>query len=274
MRRNLTIIFFIVVGLGFLWLWNDPQVQDKLKEYVENGEIRTLEARYTADQIMAQHRSELLGNSNRTFQESNVKFYPYLLLEAKYLGPDKKTAEGMVLWSLVDGEMVLDTDTWEKTHGFEDAIQANATSNDFKVMNALAKHQGTLTRDKLQTELNIELDSLDTWLDSARSKHLITQKGNVISLHFENPKILVSPKTDIKHWIVTKTYEHQQRVSNRYTKAQIEKVAKAAFGTDFSVRNSSEVFLPVYSIVVLNPDGSILTSYWNALNGQRILNKG
>jgi len=273
MPRYVTLAFIVAVGVGSWWLWNDSQLLDKVKDYVENGEIRTLEARYTADQIMAQNRNELLGNGNRTFQEPSLKFYPYLLLEAKYTRSDKKTAEGILLWGLVDGEMVLDTETWEKTHGFEDAINANATATDFKVLNALAKYNGTLTRDQLQRELNLELDTLDRWIDSARSKHLITQKGNEISLHFEKPRILVLPETKIKQWLVTKSDDQAQRIPKKYSKAQVEKVAKAAFGNDFTIRNTSEVFLPVYSIQVLNQDGSLLTSYWNALNGQRIQSK-
>jgi ABC-type dipeptide/oligopeptide/nickel transport system ATPase component len=272
MRRFMIFIVLIALGASTIWLYNDPQIQDKLKEYVENGDIRTLEARYTADQIMAQHRFELLGSSNRVFQEPSIKFYPYLLMEAKFVRPNKKTGEGTILWGLVDGEMVLDTETWEKTHGFEDAINANASPTDFKIINtlALSRYNGTITRDKLQSELNTDLDTLDKWIESAKNKHLVTTKGNEVTLHFQNPKILVDPVTNIKNWIVTKPYEHQQRVASKYSKTQLEKVAKAAFGEDFSIRTTSEVFLPVYAISVLNPDGSLLTSYWNALNGERI----
>jgi hypothetical protein len=60
------------------------------------------------------------------------------------------------------------------------------------------------------------------------------------------------------------------KVAKRYSKSDIEKNAKAVFGADFTIRNSKEVFLPVYSIEVLNPDGSVLTTYWNALSGQRM----
>jgi len=48
------------------------------------------------------------------------------------------------------------------------------------------------------------------------------------------------------------------------------KTAKAAFGDDFAIRKTTEIFLPVYSIVVQNPDGSHMTTYWNALNGKNI----
>jgi hypothetical protein len=60
-------------------------------------------------------------------------------------------------------------------------------------------------------------------------------------------------------------------VKKRYRSSQIETIAKAAFGNDFAIRKTTEIFLPVYSIVVQNPDGSQMTTYWNALNGKRLL---
>lgn len=269
--KRLTILILVTSFVaGSVWLWNDNQFSDQLKDYIENGEINTLEARFTAEQIMSQNKKDLIGESNRTYQEPTLKFYPYILIDAKYIGQDKKTAEGSVLWSLVDGEMVLDTSSWEKTHGFEDAINANASVTDFKVMNALAKYDGSLNREKLQRELNVESETLDKYLESAKEKHLIIQKNGEIALHFDRPKIMVLPSTKMNHWVVTKPYDQTQRVSRAYSKSQIERVAKAAFGNEFKIRNTSEVYLPVYGISVLNPDGSVFTSYWNALNGKRI----
>ncbi len=256
----------------FLWLgWQTPQIRETITQYVENGEILTLEARYTPEQIMAKHTRELMGDSNqRTYQDSTLKFYPYLLMEVKYIGPERRTREGVILWSLIDGEMVINTDTWEKTHGFEDAITVNASPKDFKILNTLAKHRGIMTIDQLQRSLQLESQTLTPWIESAKAKHLIIVRGNEVHLHFQNPRILVAPETKMNEWIVTKPYSHASRAPTKYTRKQIEKAAFAAFGTDFTVRNVREVFLPVYRIEMLNPDGSLLTSYWNALNGRRV----
>lgn len=264
------LIVFAIVGIGY-WSWeNNPQFSEQVKQYFDKGDFLTLEARHTPEQIMRAHRHELLPDERYKYQEPTLTFHPYLLIEAKYSGTNKKTKEGTVLWSLVDGEMVLDTDTWEKTHGFQDALLVNATPNEFKIMNALAKNGGSMTKDQLNRELKIDQNITTNWIDSARNKHLIIQKGDLLSLHFQNPKILVAPQTKIGQWLVTKPYNHVQRVPKKYTRRQIEKIAKAAFGQDFTVRSMQEVSLPVYSIGVLNPDGSIHTSFWNALNGQRI----
>ena len=266
-----TFLTIAAIVAGAWWLWhNNAPFRNFLAEYVDNGEFLTLEARYTPEQIMDTHRVELLGDDLHSFEAPELKFHPYLLLEVKYTQSDKKSREGVILWGLVDGEMVINTENWDKTHGFEDAIRTGANRNEFKILNALAKNNGTLTRDQLHKELHLEADVFAPWLESAREKHLITTRGDLIQLHMQDPKILVVPQTKIKQWLVTKPYNHAQRVKAKYGASDVEKVAKAAFGSDFTISNIQEVFLPVYSIEVLNPDGSYKTTFWNALNGQRI----
>lgn len=269
MRKYTLMALLALVAVGAWYLYqNQDQVEDYIGQYMETGEFMTLEARYTADQIMSSHKKDLLTDSQKTYKDSELKFYPFLLMEVKYT-ENSKPKEGVLLWGMLDGEMVINTETWEKTHGFEDAINARANRNEFKVINALGKNKGHLSRDALLQELHLEGDIVDPWIESSIQKHLVVRKGNELYLHLQNPKLAVSPSTKINQWLVTKPYNNVQRVAKKYSRTQIEKVAKAAFA-DLSIRNATEVSLPVYSIQVLNPDGSILTSYWNALNGQRI----
>lgn len=257
-------------GAAFWWVANpNNPFKEMVSQYIENGEILTLEAKYTPEQLIEMNSKELLVGKERSFKEPALKYYPYLLLDVKYLS-DKKSREGVVLWGLVDGEMILNTDNFEKTHGFEDAINANATSTDFKIMNAIAKSNGIAYYDELQKELKLDSDILDPWIESVRKKHLVVQKGNQLQLHFEDPKILVSPKTHFTEWVVKKPYNYDQRVSKKYSNSQIEKIAKAAFGSDFTIRSMREVFLPVYVLEVQNKDGSTMASFFNAITGQRI----
>lgn len=270
--RKLFIILALLALVGFVIWYAEKEIPglDVVNQYVENGDILTLEARYTPEQVMEAHKKELLSDNRKAYGEAQLKFYPYLMMDVKYNLPGQRTKESTILWGLVDGEMVLNTDNWETTHGFEDAIEADANRNDFRILNALSQNKNVMTKDQLQKELRVESDILEPMIENARSKHLITVKGNQIELHFENPKFLVTPQTKMNQWIVTKPYSHAQRIPRKFTKSQIEKITKAAFGQDFTVRNVKEVFLPVYSIQVINPDGSILTSFWNALTGNRM----
>lgn len=271
MKRFFLLVMLIGSATGGWWLWNyHMPFRNFIADYVENGEFLTLEARFTPQQLMESHKADLLATNQHSFDEPELKFHPYLLLEVKYSTSDKKTREGIMLWSLLDGEMVLNSDGWDKTHGFEDAIKAKATAQDFKILNALAKNNGTLSRDQMHKELHLEREIFDPWVESARLKHLVIVRGDLIQLHFQDPKILVTPQTKLSHALVTKPYNHAQRVKAKYDQRDIENITHAAFGQDFTIRTATLVFLPVYSIDVLNPDGSILTSYWNALSGQRI----
>lgn len=268
------IIFFVLclalLGAGW-WFWtNNPDLKNTLTSYVENGEFQTLEARYTPQQIMDSHQSELLGDKNHQYLEPQYKYHPYVLMEVKYTS-DKKTREGVILWSLVDGEMVLNTENWERTHGFEDAINAKTTKEEFKILNALARSNiGARSKEELLGELQLDADIVNPWIESALDKQLITRKGNVFQLHFENPKIFVTPQTKFNRLLVSKPYSYSQRVPEKYSVSQVEKIAKAAFGNDFSIRRMTEVYLPVYGIYVENPDGSTTITYWNAVTGQMI----
>lgn len=271
-KRIFPILGFTLLGLAAWWGWHSPafsNAKDQLFQYVENGNITTLETRFSPQQIVDAHKSELLGKEKKTLQNSTLKYYPYLLLDVKY--PDQsKTKEAVLLWGLNDGEMVLSTETWETSHGFKDCLECKATRSDFKILQALAKKGGSATAEELQKELQVERDLLSQWIESAKKKYLIMQKGHLLQLHFENPKLLVSPQTKVKQQFVSKPIGEGQKMARSYSHAQILEMSTAAFGSDFNIRSKTEIFLPVYSLEILNPDGSTQTSDWNAVTGQRI----
>lgn len=269
MRKILIVL--VVVAIPVWWFFNyDSTVKDSIAQYIDNEDLLTLETRYSADQIMDTRRKELLATSQHTFKEPALKFYPYLLIDVKYAENDKKTREGRVLWGLTDGEMVLDTDTWETTHGFADAIQSRASRTDFKILLALSKYPNGLTREQLQKELHLEADVISPWIESVSDKHLVVESGGELRLHMESPKLAVNAQTKIKQAFVKKPYQNHQRGTRNFSRSQIERVAAAAFGPAFTIRNIQEVYLPVHSIEVLNPDGTVFTTYWNALTGKKI----
>lgn len=271
MRTAIMALTFLTMLAAGVWSWKtQPKLRTKVEELLSSATFQTLEVRYTADTIMDAHRKELLKDQEHQFLEPTLKFVPYLLMDVKYNRSFDKTGEGIILWGLVDGEMVINTGTWEKTHGFTDCIASNATRTEFKIINALAARGGAWDREGLSKFLNIENNILDTWVDNCRKKSLIVQNGNTYRLHLQNPKLQVIPETKLDQWLVTKPTKHALRVKKRYRPSQIENIARAAFGNDFAIRKTTEIFLPVYSIVVQNPDGSQMTSYWNALNGKRL----
>ncbi len=263
-----------VLGYGGYFLnQKHPEYKNKVMDFINTGSFHTLEARFTPAQVMEMNKKELLKGDKHKFLDPSLKFFPYLLMEVKYSTPNSLTGEGIILWDLTDGEMVLNTQDWEKTHGFGDCIASEAEKYEFKIINVLSQQGGSIDREGLCRFLQVDSNVLDLWIESCHKKKLIVQSGNHYRLHFQEPKLHVLPETRLHDRLVTKSFKNAEKVPKRFSTSQIRKTAEAAFGNDFAIRSTMRVFLPVYSITVQNPDGSMHTSYWNALNG-KMLSKG
>ncbi len=265
------IVSLCLFGYGFWWVSNkNPDLKTKVEELLDVGNFHTLEVRYSANQIMEKHRKDLLKDSRHRYLEPELHFYPYLLLEVKYTLQDDKTQENVILWDMTDGEMVINTRNWDKTHGFGDCISAETSPQEFKILSLLAKRGGAIDRDGLGKALNVEDEILGGWIESCRRKKLIVQSGNLFRLHLKYPRLRSIPETKVEDWLVTKPYKNAIRLGRRYSNSQVERIAKAAFGQNFAIRRTVDVYLPVHSIAVQNPDGTIHTTHWNALNGKQL----
>lgn len=270
---NLFAIFLMLFVCALVFIWNSDfsaNWKDHILHYIDNEEIATFETAFTPEQILQTHKNELLGNQKKSLRQSSVKYYPYLLIDVKYKDLDGKTKEGTALWGMTDGELVLQTEKWERTHGFQDCLECGARKNDFKILKALARNQGKMTLDELQRQLQLEREMLYSWIESARNRQLVTQAGNVLSLHFENPKFAILPQSTITQPIVIKPQFEGKKVARNYSKRQLFEVAQDFFGSDLKIKKDQEVFLPVYVFETLNPDGSIQISEWNSLTGERL----
>jgi hypothetical protein len=272
MRIFGSMLLIAALSFGGFWAWKRYA---PIQHFIQSqnlfpNERRTLEIRFSAEEIMNTHQKELLRGKGYAFLEPKLLFTPYLLMEVKFAQDGATTREGILLWGLADGEMVLDTSTWEKTHGFEDCLLARANKNEFKILQVLIAEGGFIDRERLYQKFKIDMDVLDEWIEQCRQKKLIVYSGKTLRLHFQDAKLSSYPVTHLDQPLVTQSTTGTSIVPKRYTSSQIQSLAQIAFGQEFAVRKTLEVFLPVYSISVQNPDGSILTTYWNALNGQKL----
>lgn len=274
MRLLLSLALLSAMAYG-VWQWSEehPHMRHRIESLLDVGHFHTLEIRYRAEQIMESQRKHLLKDGRHRYLDPVLTFYPYLLMEVKYTVSKDKTAEGLMLWDLTDGEMVIDTKHWEKTHGFGDCIDAHCERHEFKVLHALAKRGGTGDREDLASALHTESETLQAWIDSCLRKQLIVHTKGRYRLHLQNPKLHTKPATKIEERLVTQPHRKAIRLSKRYSLSQIEQITKAAFGNDFAIRKTTSVYLPVHSITVQNPDGSIHTSHWNALTGRPLASR-
>lgn len=270
------LIFSLLSLAGFCYggwyAWeNIPSLKEVISEKLSSPETYTLEIRYTADEIMRAQKETLLKNSEYKYLEPELLYYPYLLMNVKYTNERSTTSEGILIWGLTDGEMVTNTTLWTKTHGFEDCLLTHASKNDFKILKALVEKGGGIDREKLYHYFKIDADIVDEWIESCREKKLIVISGNKFRLHFENPRFEVLPLTSFEQPLVKQPIKLVAKVKKRYTIAQIQKLTQIAFGNDFAIRKTQEIYLPVYSIGIHNPDGSTRTVSFNALNGKMLI---
>lgn len=272
MRRFIILLIFSLCCFGGWYFWQqNPSALKEATNKLQTKELSTFKLRISHEKIMADNKKELLKNSDSTFLEPKIIYYPYLLMDVKYAKEGKKkTAEGMLLWGLVDGEMVIDTKDWKKTHGFEDCLVAKVKEEDFKLLKIVAQHGGQMEKEEILEKFTGDKDKLQSLIESCENLKLLVEEEGMVRLHFENPKLEIEPHTNLDEWIVTLNQKPAHKMKKKYSHLQITKFATLAFGSDFAIKRTQEVYLPVYEIAVQNSDGTILKSYWNALNGKRV----
>lgn len=282
MRLLWFLAVILAVGGGGWYVWENyppvrqfvedklPTAQNFIKDKLSKEELYSFKIRHTAEALMETHKGELIRDSDAKFLEAELTYFPYLLMEVKFAKNAALTQEGALLWGLTDGEMVIDALSWEKTHGFEDCLVARATRDDFRVLRALIEGGGVMDREKIYQKFKVETETVDAWLESCRKKRLIVISGNKFRLHFQNPKLEITPMTRLDEWLVTLPPQPHQRGKRRYSATTVQQFANDLFGSDFVIRRTSEVYLPVYTLTVQNPDGTLLITRWNALSGRRI----
>lgn len=277
MRAIYLLLLVAFIGVGSWWFYhNNNTVQGFVQTYTESGndQFLALEPVYSLNQVLEAHRSELPIAKNSAKLEPALKFYPYLLLDVTYTQNDRKNRDGVVLWNMNDGEMILDTKSWDVTKGFGPLLTANSSNSDYRIVKAITARGNRISREQLRKTLGVDQDVLENWVFNAQRNNLIFVDGNIIRLRVPDTKVDVQPFTQIGQRLVTKSYSHVQKQPTKYSKEQITQAVQAVFGPSVAIRGTKEVFLPVYSVSVANPDGSSQTTYWNALNGERYAPKG
>lgn len=272
MRLLFTLLTLAIGSYGFFWMTDKkPDLKQKAEELLDFRSTAALETRFDAAQVMETHQKKLLKEKGSRYLEPSLKFFPHLLLEVKYCDGKKRTKEGYILWDLTDGEMVLNTKSWDKTHGFADCILTNATGNEIKLLHLFAIQGGTCETATLLKKGNIQLPLLEVLIQNCLKKNLITSLGdNKYRLHLEDPKLIVKPETKLHEQLTTTSHRGAERADKNFSRSQVERLIKMTFGEEFSIRSATELYLPVHRIVIQKADGSIRTAHFNALTGKEL----
>ncbi len=261
MRLISTLLTLGALGYGLWWVnEKHPELKDHALELLNTRTFSAFESRYTSKQIL--EKSNASG-------EAQLQFYPYLLMDVKFTNPADQTEEGTILWDLVEGEMVLDTKNWKKTHGFADCIHAKADKHEYMILSAISSIGGKADKQALSRSLNTEPTLVATWIEKCKRKKLIVQQGQNYRIHLQNPLVQVKASTFVTTPLITKAQKHREKIQRRFSPAEVKRAAEAAFGADFAIRSAHEVCLPVYSITSQNAEGVFQTTLWNGISGQK-----
>lgn len=270
MRKIFIAAAFVVLGVGGFIFWYQKEGSPLTSKNSKNG-IPTLEIRFTMDQVLQNASKDLIKTKNHILLDPSLAYVPYLWMDVKFADKERgMTRESTLLWDLEDGEMVLNTANWEKSHGYEECLEAQVESSDFTLINAIAGGGGMLTRQELASHTGMEEKNLLKALERCVKKRLILEREGTLRLHLANPRLAKYPSTEMHEEFMASPSNQAQKMQKRFSAKQIETFVAKAFGEDFFIRHSKEVFIPVYTISIQNPDGSIFTTRWNALSGERI----
>ncbi len=264
MRLISTFFFLAATGAGLWWIdEKQPDLKIKALQIVSKTSVNVIESRFSPSQLL--DREKGLNQS-----EFLIKYHPHLLMEVKFINQANISEEGVILWDLIDGEMVLDSKTWKKTHGFADCINSLATHEEYRIITSLAFNGGVADQTTLINRLQVNPSEISLSLERCRKKKLIVKQGNHYRLHLQNPLFHLKPVTETLSPLVTKNVKITEKMQRRYSLSQIKKAAEAAFGEEFAIRHAQEVFLPIYSVKRAEGGESPHTIHLNAISGQKI----
>jgi hypothetical protein len=267
-------LFFLTLfgGILFFVWWGYLRTFDfgKLAGISDQKEtVETFELAIKPDDLLKAHAS-LLSTKEHSFGQVTALYSPHLLLQVKYAKNGKETSSSSMLWDLVQGELVLGTDSFLKTRGFSDCLQSQASAEDFRILHMLVKAGGSLTKGSITQDSGMEEGVVSERIESLRKRHLVSLSGDIVHLHVESPLLKVDPATTMKRPFVHKETTRGSLLQSTYSEREVQNLVEAAFGKDLAILSSNVIYVPLYELPVQNPDGSIRRTYWNAISGKEV----
>lgn len=265
----LLVIFSALSFAAYYGYLHRAEVEDFLPVVSHEDTIDTFENAFSAEDFLSRHAKTLLPTKQHTFGATRLFFCPHLFLQVKHSPDGRSTMASAMLWNLIDGELVLDTNSFEETQGFADCLSSKAGADDFRILLLLSR-KGALTKDQIVQELGTDTQVVCDRIEDMRKRHLVVVASDVVRLHVESPLIKNDPSTAITRPLVQRKITKDDKLLPVYSKQDIEYLVKSAFGQDVAIRTSRLVFVPLYEIQILNPDGSIRRTFWNAVSGKEL----
>lgn len=268
-----SLVWLMVLGIAAAagyWAYTHTE---RLQQYVlpstKEESIDTFEALILPNDLLTK-QPHLLTTQGHSFGPVTLYFAPQLLLSVKYSHDSKSSKASTAVWDMIDGELVIDTNTFDHTQGFADCLASQAGADDFRILRTLTQSGGTLSKEAIIKELGGDDSAICERIENLKKRHLVIIANDVVRIHVESPLFKIEPSTLLTKPIVHRTTLYGNLLPTTFSKSDIETLVKAAFGQDLAIRNSRLVYIPTYEIQVNNPDGSVRKTYWNAISGKEM----
>ena len=153
LKRFFWLCFLAVIGFGAFWAYrHSERLEHMVYSKDHEDTIATFETALQPEELL-ERQNRLLLTPQHSFGPVSLLFAPHLLLNVKY-SPDGKTSKTCTaLWDLTDGELVLNTNSFDHSQGFADCLVSQASADDFRILHTLALRGGALSKEMICKEL-------------------------------------------------------------------------------------------------------------------------
>jgi hypothetical protein len=260
----------MVVGGGY-WGYHHLDTLEQFISFSDKEEtIETFETSIQPDELLSHQAQNLLLSKQHVWGPVRLYFSPHLFLQVKYSASGRATVNTAMLWDLIDGELVLNTNNFDRTQGFADCLNSKASADDFRLLHLLFKRGGSLSKEQMVNDLGMADETVCERVDSLKKRHLVVVSNDVVRIHVESPLLKVEPISTITKPVVHRKTTRSMLFPSTFKKTEIESLIQNAFGSDLAIRSSRIIYIPIYEVQVLNPDESLRKTYWNAISGQQL----
>ncbi|RDB31734.1 hypothetical protein [Candidatus Similichlamydia laticola] len=197
------------------------------------------------------------------------EFVPYLKLRANHIQESLSVESGVILWSLRDGEMVLNTKTWGKTHGLGDCLRARVNAKELQLLRFVSQQERhTIALSRLQNIFRQQGEKqTELALESCIDKGLLVRQGSHVMLYFHNPIWPSLPYTQENRLIAWTSLERRQTIQAMFHAENVLPFIEQLFvGKQLRVRSYQIVFLPIYRLL-FKWKGETQSLYLNGITG-------
>ncbi|WP_108623957.1 hypothetical protein [Candidatus Similichlamydia epinepheli] len=201
--------------------------------------------------------------------EMKRELIPYIELKVKYSPKPLTTEEKMALWSLHNGEMVVSTKTWQKTHGLGDCLRGKVGVEEMRLLKELVRKRRPTSLDQLikQTHTPEEMKQASLIVDRCLEKGLLIKKNSLLQIHIKQPKWPNKPFTDTNRSLSYAPCDNFLAFRAQFSDKEIARLMEVLFeDQQLKVQSYRMIFVPIY-LMMFEQKGERKTIYLNGLTG-------